>query len=60
MAVQQNRMSKKRIRCRKAANRYGGLKPVPCPMCGAAKLTHRVCGKCGSYRGRQVISITAE
>lgn len=28
-----------------------------CPNCGEAKLPHRVCGKCGYYRGRQVIEV---
>ena len=25
-----------------------------CPQCGAAKLPHRACLKCGFYKGRQV------
>ena len=28
-----------------------------CPQCGAAVLTHRVCPSCGTYRGRQMISV---
>jgi len=30
---------------------------VRCPNCGAPRLPHRVCGECGYYRGRQVITI---
>jgi large subunit ribosomal protein L32 len=26
-----------------------------CDHCGAAKLTHRICGICGYYKGRLVI-----
>lgn len=26
-----------------------------CPQCSEPKLRHRVCAKCGYYRGRQVI-----
>lgn len=28
-----------------------------CPNCGAAKLPHRACAKCGSYKDRKVIKI---
>ncbi len=31
-----------------------------CPQCGAPKLPHRVCGQCGSYKGRTVIEIDEE
>lgn len=61
MAVQQNKMSKQKIRQRKAANRYKGIQTSLCPACGEQRLPHRVCGHCGNYRGRQVISVsTAE
>jgi large subunit ribosomal protein L32 len=26
-----------------------------CPQCGAAKMPHRVCATCGTYKGREVI-----
>ncbi len=26
-----------------------------CPNCGEYKLSHRVCGNCGMYNGREVI-----
>ena len=28
-----------------------------CPQCGEYKRTHRVCGSCGYYNGRQVIAV---
>ena len=31
-----------------------------CPRCGEAHLPHRVCPKCGTYRGRQVLIISAD
>ncbi|OYT73583.1 MAG: 50S ribosomal protein L32 [Chloracidobacterium sp. CP2_5A] len=30
---------------------------VRCQNCGAPRLPHRVCGECGYYRGRQVMTI---
>ena len=28
---------------------------IPCESCGAAKLRHRVCPACGSYKKKEVI-----
>ena len=28
---------------------------IPCPSCSAPTLPHRVCGSCGSYKGKQVL-----
>jgi len=55
MAVQQSKVSKRRCRQRKAANRYRGIQTAVCPNCGTAKLSHRACASCGYYKGRQVI-----
>ncbi|HSH74255.1 MAG TPA: 50S ribosomal protein L32 [Longimicrobiales bacterium] len=60
MAVQQSKVSKARTRARKSANRYEGLQPGTCAVCGNAVLPHRVCKNCGNYDGRQVITISAE
>lgn len=60
MAVQQCKMSKQRMRTRKAANRYKGLEANSCPNCGGARMPHRVCSHCGFYKDRQVLSVTAE
>jgi len=60
MAVQQSKVSKRRIRNRHAANRYRGLQSSACPACGAARLPHRVCLKCGQYGNRQVLTVKSE
>ncbi|MFW5803442.1 MAG: 50S ribosomal protein L32 [Verrucomicrobiota bacterium] len=60
MAVQQRKVSKRKTRCRKGANHYEGLQPGVCPNCDSPRIPHRVCGKCGFYNGRQVISVAAE
>jgi large subunit ribosomal protein L32 len=31
-----------------------------CPKCGEAKASHRVCAKCGTYEGRQVLEVKEE
>ena len=30
---------------------------VACPECGEAKLPHRLCGGCGTYKNRSVIRL---
>ena len=30
---------------------------VLCPQCNEPKLPHRVCGTCGTYKGRTVIDV---
>ncbi len=57
MAVPKRRKSKMRIRMRKSHH----VHPVPtlknCPQCGAPQLPHRVCLACGTYKGRQVLTV---
>ncbi len=60
MAVQQSKVSKMRVRIRKAAIRYKGVAPTNCGNCGAPCLPHRVCKKCGMYGGRQVLNVSAD
>ena len=31
-----------------------------CPQCGEPRQPHRVCGNCGTYRGRSVLETDAE
>ena len=31
-----------------------------CPQCGSPKLPHRVCGNCGIYAGREIVSTETE
>jgi len=58
MAVPKYKTSKKRTRTRRSANMkliVPGL--VECGTCGNKILPHRVCPKCGYYRGNQVIEL---
>ena len=59
MGVPKRRMSKMRLRTRKAANRVKAPQLALCPQCGARVLSHRVCPACGFYKGKQVISVDA-
>ena len=59
MAVPKNKVSKQRRNKRRSSHwklAMPGL--VTCSQCGATKLPHRVCKACGSYNGRQVISVS--
>lgn len=31
-----------------------------CPNCHEPKLPHRVCAKCGKYKGREVVEVVEE
>ncbi len=57
MAVPRAKTSKARTRRRQGINmRLSAPKLVECGNCGNLIMLHRVCPKCGFYRGRQVIA----
>lgn len=60
MAVPKKRMSRARTASRRA---QWDVITVPavgkCYNCGAAARPHRVCGTCGFYRGKQVLTVAA-
>ena len=56
MAVPKNKSSKAHTRRRKAVNmKLSVPNLVECGNCGNRVLPHRVCPKCGYYKGKQVI-----
>ncbi|MBW2268211.1 MAG: 50S ribosomal protein L32 [Deltaproteobacteria bacterium] len=55
MAVPKRRTSRARRDKRRTHDSIGVSPRSKCPQCGAPKLPHRVCGACGSYRGREVV-----
>jgi large subunit ribosomal protein L32 len=58
MAVPKRKTPRSKTHSRRSANMKLALPPKStCPQCGAAKLPHRVCGNCGTYRGRQVVDV---
>ena len=55
MAVPKRRTSRSKRDKRRSHDAIGTAPRSSCPHCGAAKLPHRVCASCGTYRGREVI-----
>ncbi|MEM1163343.1 MAG: 50S ribosomal protein L32 [Pseudomonadota bacterium] len=56
MAVQQNRVTRSKRNMRRAHDALAANMGVECPNCGELKRPHHVCGSCGHYRDREVIS----
>ena len=56
MSLPKRRISRARGRKRRAANmRLEVPTLVECGNCGNRVMSHRVCPKCGYYRGKQVL-----
>jgi large subunit ribosomal protein L32 len=61
MAVPKRKQSKSRSAIRRAqVMKQPVPHTIPCPRCGEAQLSHRVCKKCGYYKGRLVVQIKDE
>ena len=60
MGVPKRKKSKSRKRMRIASRKKTLAVATPCPQCGAPRLPHRVCPKCGMYRGRQVVMVSTD
>lgn len=57
MVVPKGKVSKSRRDKRRANWKLTVPGMVECPQCGALKLPHRACRACGTYKGREVISV---
>ncbi len=55
MAVPKKQRSRARRRTRRATQRLAKPNVIDCPQCAEPMLPHRVCPKCGYYKGRQVV-----
>ena len=60
MAVPKKRTSKSRKNKRRAHDALTPPARSTCPQCGEAKVPHRICGTCGTYRGETRIEIADE
>jgi len=54
------RHSKSRTRQRRAHDALRAPQTAPCPNCQEPRLPHRVCPKCGHYKGREVVKVEQE
>ena len=55
MAVPFRRTSKTKKRMRRTHYKISANNVITCPSCGEAIRPHRVCPKCGSYKGETVV-----
>ena len=60
MAVPFRRTSKTKKRMRRTHLKKDVGALSVCPQCGAALRPHRVCTKCGYYKGKEVVKVAEE
>lgn len=60
MAVPKRRTSRSRRNKRRSHDSLAAPAQADCPQCGAPRLPHRICGKCGFYRDKTVVEIDEE
>ena len=60
MAVPKGKTSRMKKNMRRSHDGLAAPARSKCPQCGAAKTAHRVCGGCGTYKGREILKIGDE
>lgn len=56
MAVPKKKTSQSRKGMRRSHHALSKTGNMECPNCGSTKLPHHVCGSCGHYDGRPVLT----
>lgn len=56
MAVPQNRKTSSKRNMRRSHDALSAVASTECPNCGELRLPHHVCGACGHYNDREVVS----
>jgi large subunit ribosomal protein L32 len=59
MAVPKRRKSKAKRNMRRANWKLNPINVIDCPQCTEPMLPHRVCPKCGYYKGREVVQVSS-
>ena len=57
MAVPARKVSKTSQRTRRAHMALSAKNTTKCPSCGEMIKPHRVCPKCGNYKGNKVVEV---
>jgi len=58
MAVPKSKVSRQRRNKRRSAHwKLKTPNSMACPNCEAYRLPHRACKACGTYKGREVVSV---
>jgi len=56
MSVPKQRHTKQRRDAKRGRFAIKPVKTMTCPKCGKAKLSHKACGYCGFYKGKEVVN----
>lgn len=60
MAVPQNRVTSSKRNMRRSHDALSPSSYAECPNCGELRRPHHVCGSCGHYGGREIVSMVEE
>ncbi|MEI6306332.1 MAG: 50S ribosomal protein L32 [Deltaproteobacteria bacterium] len=60
MAVPKRKTSKASKNSRRAHDFLTARSVSNCPQCKSPKLPHRVCPTCGTYKGKEIISLSKD
>jgi len=60
MAQPKRRLSKMKKNQRVRSHKRSYPSANECTACGAPTLPHRVCPSCGTYKGKQVLTVSVE
>ena len=54
MQAPKRRTSHSKRNMRRSHDALRPVNPIACPNCGEPAMPHRICGHCGTYRGREL------